>query len=238
MSHNNYFQFKQFRIIQEKAAMKVNTDGVLLGAWVDTGGVKTVLDIGTGTGVIALMIAQRCDAIITGVEIEKNAAKEALQNIQNSHWGHRIDIQNVSFQEFASNSECKFDLIVSNPPFFTDGVKNTDPNLSMARHNHMLPFADIIAGAAKLLNENGKLAVILPFALASDFIGKARSKGLFVNRNTEIAPFSHRAPNRSLLEFGRKETTLINAQMSVFDDSKTKYSGEFVSLTREFYLKH
>lgn len=192
MSHNNYFQFKQFKIIQEKAAMKVNTDGVLLGAWTNLDGVKTVLDVGAGTGLIALMIAQRCDAIITGVEIEKNAAEEAVQNVQNSNWGNRVTIQNISFQEFAAVSEIEFDLIVSNPPFFSNGVKNADPNLSMARHNDLLPFTDIISGAVKLLTDTGKLALILPLDQSVDFIEKARLNRLFLNRMTDVKPFPDR----------------------------------------------
>lgn len=237
MSHNNYFQFKQFKIIQEKSAMKVNTDGVLLGAWTNLVGVKTALDIGTGTGLIALMIAQRCDAQITGVEIEKNAAEEAFENVQNSKWGNRIIIQNTSFQQFAATSESKFDLIVSNPPFFSNGVKNTDPHLSMARHNHMLPFTDIIGGAIKLLTETGKLALILPFDLAQDFVEKASVSGLFLNRLTEINPFPNKLPNRCLMEFGSKEINFEKSQMSVFNDLRNEYSQEFRNLAGDFYLK-
>lgn len=238
MSHNNYFQFKQFKIIQEKAAMKVNTDGVLLGAWTNLDGVKTVLDVGAGTGLIALMIAQRCDAIITGVEIEKNAAEEAVQNVQNSNWGNRVTIQNISFQEFAAVSEIEFDLIVSNPPFFSNGVKNADPNLSMARHNDLLPFTDIISGAVKLLTDTGKLALILPFDQSADFIEKASLNGLFLNRMTDVKPFPDRLANRCLMEFGKLESDNEKTEISVFGDSKLDYSEEFKGLTHDFYLKH
>ena len=238
MPHNNYFQFKQFKIIQEKAAMKVNTDGVLLGAWTNLEGVKTAIDIGAGTGLIALMLAQRCDAQITGVEIEKNAAEEAVQNVQNSKWGNRVSIQNTSFQEFVAVNESKFDLIITNPPFFSNSVKNSNPNLSIARHNQMLPFADIIAGAVKLLAETGKLALILPYAESKDFVEKAGVKALFLNRLTEIKPFPHKNLNRCLMEFGQSEKVLQKSQLSVFGDSKIDYSKEFINLTRDFYLKH
>lgn len=238
MSHNNYFQFKQFKIIQENAAMKVNTDGVLLGAWTNLDGVKTVLDVGAGTGLIALMIAQRCDAIITGVEIEKNAAEEAVQNVQNSNWGNSVTIQNISFQEFAAVSEIEFDLIVSNPPFFSNGVKNADPNLSMARHNDLLPFTDIISGAVKLLTDTGKLALILPFDQSVDFIEKARLNRLFLNRMTDVKPFPDRQANRCLMEFRKLESDNEKTEISVFGDSKIEYSEEFKGLTHDFYLKH
>ena len=237
MAKNTYFQFKQFKIIQEKAAMKVNTDGVLLGAWTKLEGVNTALDVGTGTGLIALMIAQRCDAAITGVEIEKNAAEEAFKNIQNSKWGTRIIIQNCSFQYFAANTDNKFDLIVSNPPYFTNGVKNTNPHLSIARHNHMLPFTDIIAGTVKLLNKTGKLSLILPFDAVNEFVKKAGSNGLYLSRLTEVAPFPEKLPNRCLLEFGIKNTNFEKSQISVFSDVKNEYSMEFKKLAADFYLK-
>lgn len=237
MSRNNYFQFKQFRIHQEKSAMKVNTDGVLLGAWTDINGANTVLDIGAGTGLISLMIAQRSDAIITGIEIEKNAADEAAQNVKNSKWSDRVSIQHISFQDFVTTSPNKFDLIVSNPPFFSNGVKNTNPHLSMARHNHMLPFSDVIEGTTKLLSENGMLSIILPADSALEFIEKARSKGLFLTRLTEVKPFPDTEPNRCLMEFGKVQVTLQKTEMSVFDETRKDYSKEFKSLARDFYLK-
>lgn len=237
MGRNNYFQFKQFRIHQEKSAMKVNTDGVLLGAWTDIVGAKTVLDIGAGTGLISLMIAQRSDAIITGIEIEKNAADEAAQNVKNSKWSNRISIQNSSFQDFVATVVNKFDLIVSNPPFFSNGVKNTNPHLSMARHNHMLPFSDIIEGTKKLLNENGILSIILPADSAQEFIEKSRSKNLFLTRLTEVKPFPDTEPNRCLMEFGKVQVTLQKTEISVFDETRKNYSDEFKILASDFYLK-
>ncbi len=116
---NNYFQFKQFKIVQQNSAMKVGTDGVLLGAWTNVENVTSVLDIGTGTGLIALMMAQRTESKIVGVEIDKAAAGEAIENVKNSHWGERISIKNSSFQDFLKSEENRFDLIISNPPFFT-----------------------------------------------------------------------------------------------------------------------
>ena len=237
MGKNNYFQFKQFIIRQEKSAMKVNTDGVLLGAWINLDGAKTVLDIGVGTGLISLMIAQNSEAEITGIEIEKNAAEEAEQNVQNSKWCNRISIQHCSFQDYVSTALNKFDIIVSNPPFFSNGVKNANPHLSMARHNHMLPFFDIIDGTNKLLCENGRLSLILPSLPALEFIEKARQKNLFLNRLTEVKPFPDKEPNRCLMEFGNEQLILQKTRISVFDVSRTNYSEEFKTLARDFYLK-
>lgn len=237
MGRNNYFQFKQFKIIQEKSAMKVNTDGVLIGAWVNVEGAKTVLDIGAGTGLISLMIAQRSDAIITGVEIEKNAAEEAVQNVLNSKWSNRVFIQNISFQDFSATTENKFDLIVSNPPFFSNSVKNANPHLSMARHNHLLPFADIVLGTKKLLSNNGSLALILPYEQTIEFIKIASEEKLFLHRLTEVKPFPDKEPNRCLMEFSKEELVVQKVQMSVYDESKTDFSEEFKMLARDFYLK-
>jgi len=237
MGRNNYFQFKQFRIHQEKSAMKVNTDGVLLGSWTNIDDIKTVLEIGVGTGLISLMIAQRSSAIITGVEIEKNAAEEAVQNVQNSPWKNRVSVQHTSFQDFAATDQNKFDLIVSNPPFFSNSVKNTNPHLSMARHNHLLPFEDIIEGAKKLLSQNGRLSLILPTDSSIEFIVKVRLANLFLTRLTEVKPFPNKEPNRFLMEFGREKLVLQKTQMSVFDETKKHYSEAFKLLARDFYLK-
>jgi tRNA1Val (adenine37-N6)-methyltransferase len=237
MGRNNYFQFKQFRIHQEKSAMKVNTDGVLLGAWTNLYGAKTVLDIGAGTGLISLMIAQRSDTIITGVEIEKNAAEEAVLNVQNSPWKNRVSIHHTSFQDFAENAQNKFDLIVSNPPFFSNSVKNTNPHLSMARHNHLLPFEDIIEGAKKLLIETGKLSLILPAGSVNGFIEKACMENLFLTRLTEVKPFPGKYPNRCLMELGKQRQKVQKTQMSVFDETGKDYSEEFKLLACDFYLK-
>lgn len=217
--------------------MKVNTDGVLLGAWTNLQGAKTVLDVGAGTGLISLMVAQRSEAIITGIEIEKNAAGEASQNVQNSIWSNRVSIHHISYQDFVVSSKINFDVIVSNPPFFSNSVKNVNPQLSMARHNHLLPFIDIIDGSKKLLNGNGRLSLILPAGESEEFIEKAYQKGLFLNRLTEVNPFHGKKPNRCLMEFGNEQLVLQKSQISVFDDSRSHFSDEFKKLAHDFYLK-
>ncbi len=237
MGRNNYFQFKKFRINQEKSAMKVNTDGVLLGAWTDLTSVNTVLDIGTGTGMISLMIAQRSAATITGIEIEKNAAEEAYINVQHSVWNERIKIEHVSFQDFADHSNDRFDLIVSNPPFFSNSAKNREPHVAIARHNHKLPFSDILSGSLKLLAESGKLALILPADSAGGFIEEAQQNNLFLARLTEVQPFPGKEPNRYLMEFGRELKKVQKNRISVYNETGKDYSEDFKLLARDFYLK-
>ena len=238
MSHNKYFQFKQFRIEQQHAAMKVNTDGVLLGAWANIDGVDSVLDVGTGTGLIALMIAQRNNnSIITGIDIDEHAAVEAAENVRKSPWPDRISIQNISFQDFADTNSGKFSLIISNPPFFSNSVKNANVRVSAARHNHLLPFADMISGTLRMLNEKGHLSIILPVDEADLFIELAAKNGMFLQRIANVKPFPDKEPNRSLLEFSFLKGETERTVFSLYDETKVNYSQEFVRLARDFYLK-
>lgn len=234
---NNYFQFKQFKIIQEKSAMKVGTDGTLLGAWANVSGIKNVLDVGAGTGLISLMIAQRTSAKILGIEIEKNAAKEAKENVQNSQWENRVVIKNISFQQFEKSSKEKFDLIISNPPFFSNSYKNKITNLAIARHNDLLPFSELIKDSVKLLNENGRLAVILPVIQAEEFIELAKPEGLFLSRLTKVKPKATKEPNRFLMEFTKKQTTLKSDYLTIYNETGIDYTELYKELTRDFYLK-
>jgi len=236
MGRNNYFQFKQFKIIQEKAAMKVGTDGVLLGAWTNVSGVKNILDAGTGTGVIALMLAQRSDAQITGIEIENKAAKEAAENANYSNWNNRISIKNISFQQFAETSTKKFDLIVSNPPFFVNNQKSKDNNLAIAKHNDLLPFSEMISGSIKLLEHNGKLALILPVEPAKIFIELAYKNGLFLNRLTQVRPNYRKEVHRFLMEFSKNKTEIETFELAIHEDDRSDFTPKYKNLTKEFYL--
>ena len=222
--------------MQERAAMKVNTDGVLLGAWINVTSAKTVLDIGTGTGLIALMLAQRCAAEITAIEIEKNAAEEAAENAKKCPWNNRISVQNCSFQAFTKTALNTFDLIISNPPFFTNGVKNRNPNKSIARHNDLLPFDCLIEGSAALLNPDGRLAVILPVDQALQFTKEANKRGLFPERLTDVKPNPLKLANRCLMEFSKNPTVLIKNSLTIYTESGADYSDQFKNLTRDFYL--
>ena len=171
------------------------------------------------------------------IEIEKNAADEAAQNVKNSKWSDRVSIQHISFQDFVATALNKFDLIVSNPPFFSNGVKNTNPHLSMARHNHLLPFEDIINGSKMLLSKNGMLSLILPAGSVNEFIEKALFRNLFLSRLTEVKPFPDSKPNRCLMEFRKVQDALQKTEMLVFDETRKDYSKEFKTLARDFYLK-
>jgi tRNA1Val (adenine37-N6)-methyltransferase len=233
---NNYFKFKQFTVIQDKSAMKVGTDGVLLGSWADVTNCTRILDIGTGTGLIALMLAQRAEnAKITALEIEKHSAAEALLNFNASPWTNRLDIQHIFFQQFLGVYDDKFDLIVSNPPFFQHSLKAKSEERTMARHNDMLPFSDLLGGTVTLLSENGCGAFILPFYIESEFCRMANDYGLFLRRKTEIKPNDKKAVNRVLLEFSKYKTSMKNSRITIYNNEGL-WSEEYKSLTREFYL--
>lgn len=236
MAGNNYFQFKQFRIIQRQSAMKVGTDGVLLGAWTDTGQAKTILDIGTGTGVIALMMAQRSDAKITGVEIEKSTAEEAAENVRNSSWSERITIENFSFQEFAGQCTQKFDLIVANLPFFVNSLKSQSSMLAMAKHNYLLPSDDLLKGVVRLFSNGSLFSLILPVAEAEDFIEAAKSENLFLSRLTKVYPHENKIPNRYLMEFTEYEKKPDIDTLFIRNAGSNEFTQQYRKLTSAFYL--
>lgn len=236
MAKNSYFKFKQFTIHQQNTAMKVGTDGVLLGAWVAIDACASILDVGTGTGMIALMLAQRSNASITAIEIEENAALQAKQNIADSAWGNRVNIKHISLQNYVNDCSAKFDLIVSNPPFFSQAYKAANETRTMARHNDTLPFEDLIADSVKLLNDKGRFAVVLPFDAANEFERLAEGKNLFIIRKTEVKPTEQKVANRVLLEFSKQQTALIIESLIIYDENRD-YTEAYKKQTKDFYLK-
>lgn len=236
MARNNYFQFKQFTIYQDNAAMKVGTDGTLLGAWASVEGCMHILDIGTGTGLIALMIAQRSNATITAIEIEENAALEAKQNVAISPWKDRVNVQHISLQKYSKTSSSTFDLIVSNPPFFTQSFKAANQNRTMARHNDSLPFSDLFSYSTKRLNPQGRLALVLPADAANDCVKLANKNMLFLIRRTDVKPKARKEVNRVLLEFSKHEVEPMVDSLTIYDD-KGGYTESYKLQTKDFYLK-
>jgi len=236
MAHNNYFQFKQFRIVQEQSAMKVGIDGVLLGAWANASTRGRILDVGTGTGVIALMMAQRSSAEITALEIEEKAASEAAANVGASPWRNRVTVKTVSLQEFASANSTQFDRIVSNPPFFTNASKAASRARTLARHSDSLPFSDLASISAGLLTSDGCLSVILPVEQAVQFIDEGKKHGLHLVRLTKVSPCSLKKPHRYLMEFSLRSGTLVTNELPIRNDDEKTYSSEYKALCKDFYL--
>jgi tRNA1Val (adenine37-N6)-methyltransferase len=235
------FKFKEFTIYQDKTAMKVGTDGVLLGGWcgVDTYP-DSVLDIGAGTGVIALMIAQRSDAMtIDAVEVDVDSYEQAVENFEKSDWGDRLFCYNATFQDFVdeiSGEEETYDLIVSNPPFYTDNFESEDVSRNKARFTSSLSFEELLIGVSKILSENGIFSTIIPFKEEENFINIAKDQHLFLNRICRVQGNASSEVKRSLLAFSFQETEIQQTHL-IIEIARHQYTEDYIKLTKDFYLK-
>ena len=232
---NNWFQFKQFKVEQDKCAMKIGTDSILLGAWADCNGVKTTLDIGTGTGILALMIAQKCDAEIIAIDIDKSSIIEAEENVKNSPWANRIKLYNVSLQLFNSTI-LKYDFIILNPPFFYNSLKSENNNRSLARHADTLSHGDIINFCKEHLALTGKLTIIFPIEQGNNFIKLCSNIGLNCNRLCKVKPNPEKPPHRLLLEFSFQNQPLVETEITLETGVRHHYTDEYKELTKDFYM--
>lgn len=233
------FQFKQFSIQQDKTAMKVGTDGVLLGAWTPIDhNPFSVLDIGAGTGVISLMLAQRSHAQqIDALEIDENAYEQATDNFENSPWNDRLFCFHAGLDEFIEEPEDEYDLIVSNPPFYSEDYKTQSEQRDLARFQDAMPFEELIEAADLLLSENGIFAVILPFKEEENFIALAKESELYPVKITRVKGTPTSEIKRSLLAFSRNENTTVSTDELIIETARHIYTSEYIELTKEFYLK-
>lgn len=233
------FQFKQFTVEQDNCAMKISTDGVLLGAWAPVAkDTFSILDIGTGTGIIALMLAQRTDAQqIDALEIEENAYEQATDNFENSPWNDRLFCFHAGLDEFMEEPEDEYDLIVSNPPFYSEDYKTNNEQRDLARFQDALPFEDLIEAADLLLSENGVLAVIIPFKEEETFIAIAEEYELYPVKITRVKGTPTTEIKRSLLAFKRFELPALDSDELIIETARHEYTPEYIELTQDFYLK-
>jgi len=233
------FRFKQFEIQQDQCPMKVGTDGVLLGAWAGVDGVKTALDIGTGTGLIAIMLAQRApEAAVHGVDIDETSCRQAAANMEAAPWSKNLKVFNQAVQEFAEQHPQSYDLIVSNPPFFTGGTFSHYQDRHSVRHTTKLPHSDLLRAVRDLLKANGRFALVLPYIEGLRFQELAEGYNFYCNRLTEVLPKPGRPIERLLMEFSQKQLerevdTLTIAQAG----KKQVWTEQYVALTGDFYLK-
>lgn len=233
---NDYFQFKQFMVRHEKCAFKVGTDGVILGAIADIRGRSRIMDVGSGSGLVAMMLAQRSDAALVAIEPHVESYLQACENINNCPWAGRIRVVNCSLQDFYPG-DARFDLIVSNPPFFTASLKNPDPAKSFSRHNDTLSHQDLLDGSVRLLTADGLLQVILPVAEGRKFMEKAIEYDLYCNRITHVSPTPASGPKRMVIAFSRRKTDVSESNLTIETGKRHEYTPEFIELIREFYLK-
>jgi len=233
---NEEFKFQRFTVRQERCAMKVGTDGVLLGAW--AGGASRILDAGTGTGLIALMMAQRFpDAVVDAVEIDHGAAEQARENAGRSPFAGRVNVFETSLQDYAKDYDgIPYGAIVSNPPYFNDSLKNPDGQRTLARHTDSLPYCDLFRSVDTLLDAGGVFSAVIPCSCKEDFMAEAAIFGFFPIRETFVHTISHKPPKRCLLAFSRKRAAEVKREEVAMMHSGNTKSSWYAGLTRDFYL--
>ena len=235
----NSFNFKNFTINQDKCAMKVGTDGVLLGAWAQPINVNAILDIGSGTGILSLQMAQRTLAeVIDAVEIEADAFEQTVDNFEQSDWGDRLFCYHSSIQNFANEIDDKYDFIISNPPFFSAPYKENivKEKRDLARYRDALSFEELLSAVAKLLSINGSCAFIIPNKSESVFLDLAKINGLLPNRITRVRGTKSSPIKRSLLQLSFEETEIEVSELTI-EIERHKYTQDYINLVNEFYIK-
>ena len=239
---NDFFRFKQFVVRQSGASMKVGVDSVLLGAWAEVDHTSRILDAGAGTGLLALMMAQRYpEALIDAVEIEREACLQAVENVENSVWSSRIRVICADFTDYIEDCSFRYDMIISNPPYFTASLKPQDKKRDIARHNDSLPHSLLLAGSAKLLTPAGVLAVVLPPAEATSLIDNAATYNLFVKRMLHVQTVPSKPVYRMLVEISKTPPQFPEAglenRLCIEKTDRSDYTDAYKQLTKDFYLK-
>ena len=235
---NKPFQFKEFQVNQDQCAMKIGTDGVLLGAWasIETNPFS-ILDIGAGTGILSLMLAQRSHAeVIEALEIDDLAYEQCVENFEQSPWNDRLFCYHASLEEFAEEIEDKYDLIICNPPFYAEDYKTENTQRDLARFQDAMPFEHLLQSVAILLSENGIFSVVIPFSEETKFTTLASKVALFPKRITRVKGSPDSQIKRSLLEFSFLETETEISEL-IIETSRHHYTEDYIHLTQDFYLK-
>ncbi|WNH08304.1 tRNA1(Val) (adenine(37)-N6)-methyltransferase [Thalassobellus suaedae] len=232
------FVFKQFNVNQDQCAMKIGTDSVLLGAWTSIeNNPFSVLDIGAGTGVLSLMLAQRCFAeLIDAIEIDDNTYEQCVDNFEQSTWGDRLFCYHASLEAFVEEIEDKYDLIISNPPFYSEDFKTENTQRDLARFTDAMSFEHLIDSVSKLLSEDGIFSVIIPFKEEVAFIEIASNYHLSPNKILRVKGNPNSEIKRSLLEFSFHKSD-INVNELIIETERHKYTADYINLTKDFYLK-
>lgn len=236
---NKPFHFKQFTVHQDRCAMKIGTDGVLLGAWSSLEHQPfSILDIGAGTGILSLMLAQRSSQaeIIDAIEIDDEAYEQCVDNFEQSPWGDRLFCYHASLDEFTEEIEDTYDLIISNPPFYSENYKTDNQQRDLARFQDAMPFDHLLNSASKLLSENGVFSVVIPHQEEKHFIGLASKVALYPNNILHVKGTPDSEIKRSLIDFTFKKST-INTSELIIETSRHNYTEAYKNLTKDFYLK-
>lgn len=221
--------------------MKIGTDGVLLGAWCSVDEQpESILDVGTGSGVIALQLAQRSDAeLIDAVELDEAAYEQAVENFEQSDWGDRLFCYHSSFEDFANEfaeEEETYDLIIANPPFYTEHFESENDSRNKARFTSSLSFENLIEGACKILSENGIFSLIIPYKEEQNFVNLALENDLFLNRVCRVKGTTKSEIKRSLMEFSKNQQSIKEEELTI-ETSRHQYTKEYIELVKDFYQK-
>jgi tRNA1Val (adenine37-N6)-methyltransferase len=236
---NNYFQFKQFTVQQEKAALKVSTDSCLFGAWIASKveseklKVKSAFDIGAGSGLLMLMLVQKCKGLINGIEIDEPSYGQAKENIEASPWKDRLQLFHADVKQF--NFSKKYDLIISNPPFYEGDLKSDAANRNVAMHDAGLKLDELITIVDANLSEDGRFAVLLPFMRAERMIELAKATNLHLQTHVQVKQSVKHGYFRSMLLLSRKKVEPVLEELAIKDENN-KYTNEFVHLLKDYYL--
>lgn len=228
------FDFKQFSIEDNQSTMKVGTDAVLLGAWTNPNQAKNILDIGCGSGIISIMLAQKSNAFITGIEIDKQTVIQATNNCLSCNWTDRLNMIHASFQSY-SKEAAKYDLIVSNPPFFNNSLKSPNQNKTNSKHTVLLSFQELLLGTKRLLQKNGVANFIIPYSELNYFKEIATIEGLYSSKILMIKPKPDKEINRCILSLQHTPSKFIEESLCIRNKDST-YTSEYMSLTSEYYL--
>lgn len=232
------FKFKQFTIEQDRCAMKIGTDSVLLGAWTSLSHQpNSILDIGAGTGILSLMMAQRSEAqIIDAIELEDEAYEQCTDNFENSPWSDRLFCYHASLDEFTTEIDDTYDLIICNPPYFSEDFKSKNNQRDKARFQDAMPFDQLIESVNKLLHQNGKFSVVIPISEERNFINLAKLAGLFPERILHVKGNPESKIKRSLIQFSMEDKLTSHSDLAI-ETERHVYTDEYINLTKDFYLK-
>lgn len=233
---NLAFHFKQFTIRHDRCAMKVGTDGVLLGAWVNTNQTQRILDIGTGTGLVALMLAQRSNAQMDAIDIDEDASIQAKENIAASPFAGQIKVYKESLLSFSRKNGRCYDLIVSNPPYFNNALKSPEQKRSLARHADTLSLESLISDSKTILAPGGRIALILPADQEKQLTEIAQNNLLHIIRQTNVIPTIGGKKKRILVELSTLSKPDVSQQDLTIEIARHIYTPEYIALTREYYL--
>ena len=237
---NHFFKFKQFTVNQDQCAMKVCTDSCLFGAWVadylekEKNDLQHILDIGTGTGLLSLMLAQKTNTNIDAVEIEQTAAMQAATNFSSSPWGNQLHVFNEPIQFFKKTNQSNYDFIISNPPFFENDLKSADQLKNIALHSKALTLKELIQQIKFHLKPNGQFAVLLPFDKSEYFIDEAQQLGFYIQLTTHVKQTPKHAPFRSMMLFGTSPISSVSKEIIIKENNE--YTGDFRQLLTHYYL--